>query len=237
MKALILFLFLLPLSCFGQRFVMQEGDTAIYPDGPNYPCNSFKKRDGRIINRYTEDCKRVGFWINEEEDGSSSEGHYNSSGKLTGVWKTYNNKRQLIREVEYASILDDTYTLKETVYKDGQPKVLSELPWFTAFYLKNLLPIVLVLGIAFFVRPFLNSPIHNQKNGTNFSPIYGFIGPSAAKSHTHSMLCTFTFWWNIKNLSAEHKTVGLLNNLFSIIALGGFLVLVIGLVLSGSLQV
>src|SRR5699024_2938033 len=160
--------------------------------------------------------------------GLTKEGNYNENARKTGTWKTYDQNGQLVKETEYASVADDTYTLREIHYKDGQAEIVSEKTWFASFYLKNVLFISIVLGIAFFSRLFINSPIYNRKNGTDYSPIYFHLGPSVSSNFGHSIQCTFTFWWNIKKLNEKDKSLGLLNNILSIIAVGGFLGLIIG---------
>ena len=256
MTRLTVFIFLFPLTVFGQKFMIQNGDTlpfkktvkiyedtihldhkTIFPGDTGYliPCQTFEKVDGQIINRKTADCRPTGFWVIKSEDGLIKKGNFNENGKKTGTWKTYDQNGQLINEIEYASIANDTYILKEINYKDGQAEIVSKKTWFASFYLKNLLLIVITLGLAFFSRPFINSPIYNRINGTDYSPIYLHFGPVVSKNFGHSLQCTFTFWWNIKKLHEKNKTLGRINNVLSVIAVGGFLSLIIGLAISGEL--
>ena len=217
---------------------MYFGNNTIYPGDTTYsfPCYTFEKRDGQIINQRTPNCLPVGFWIIEHENGTISKGNYTSNGKLTGIWKTYDKGGQLIKEIEYTSIGNDTYTLKEIHYKDGQATIVSKKTWFASFYLQHLLLISIILGVIFFSRVFINSPIYNRKNGTNYSPIYFHFGPIVSKNFEHSLMCTFTFWWSVGKLKEESRSLARVSNILSIIALGLFFGLIIGLGLSGELK-
>jgi len=245
-----------PIVCLGQKFMIQNGDTlpytqtmeihddtlylgnnTIYPGDTTYsaPCQTFEKLNGQIINLKTADCRPTGFWIIKSEDGLTKKGNYNANGKKEGIWKTYDQNNQLMKEVEYASVANDSYILREIQYVNGQAKVISEKTWFASFYLKNVLLIAIVLGLAFFSRPFINSPIYNRINETDYSPIYFHLGPIVSNNFGHSLQCTFTFWWNIKKLHEKDKTLGRINNVLSVIAIGGFLGLIVGLTISGEL--
>jgi hypothetical protein len=246
-----------PLTVLGQKFMIKNGDTlpyketvriyedtihldhkTIFPGDTGYlvPCQTFEKVNGQIINMKTANCLPTGLWVIKSDDGFIKKGKYNENGKKTGTWYTYNRNGQIVKEIEYVSVVDDTYILKEINYKDGQAEIVSEKTWFASFYFKNLFLIAIILGLAFFSRPFINSPIYNRINGTDYSPIYFHFGPIVSKNFGHSLQCTFTFWWNVKKLNEKDKTLGRINNVLSVIAVGGFLILIIGLAISGELK-
>ena len=130
----------------------------------------------------------------------------------------------------------ETYVLREIQYKDGEAIIISEKTWFARFYHKNVLVIVLTLGFMFLSRIFINSPIYNRQNGTRYSPVYFFIGPHFSNNYEHSIRCTFTFWWSIKKLKEENILLAKLSNFLSIVALGMFFAIIIGLAASGEIK-
>lgn len=199
------------------------------------PCQTFEKLNGQIINLKTADCRSTGFWIIEDDDGLTKKGNYNENGKKTGTWKTYDQNGQLINEIEYASIANDTHILKEINYKNGRAEIVSEKTWFASFYLRNVLSVAIILGRAFFIRPFINSPIYNRINGTDYSPIYFHFGPIVSNNFGHSLQCIFTFWWRTNKLHEKDKTLGWINKVLSVIAVGGLLCLLVGFAISGEL--
>lgn len=208
---------------------VRDGDTMYFGS-----CNTIVKKGDVFINGQIE-CVRNGYWEIEHEDSSVSKGNYITGGKKDGVWKTYDKEGELIKEIEYGSVGFDTYIFKEIHYENGQATIISQKTWFTVFYLKNVLLIALVLGIAFFIRVVINSTLHNQKNGTNYSPIYFFAGPFKTENFQHSIASTFTFWWNVKQFDSTNKRRAWVSNVLSIFVVGSFFTILIGLGLSGEL--
>ena len=254
MTRLTVFIFLFPLTVFGQKFMIENGDTlpfkktvkiyqdtihlehkTIFPGDTGYliPCQTFEKVDGQIINMKTADCRPTGFWVIESDDGLIKKGNYNEKGKKTGTWKTYDQNGQLKEEIEYASVANDTYILKEINYKDGQAEIVSEKTWFASFYLRNVLLIAVVIMGAFFSRVPLNMTTARRQYGQK--PVFWFPFVTSFDKAMRYMIGTmFTFWWT--NLKPENKSLGRLSNFLSIIALGGFFGLLIGLGISGELK-
>lgn len=242
-KLLILFILLVPLYIKAQTFIVTKSDTIPYKlrmevrDSDTMyfgSCNTIVKKGDVFINRQIE-CVRNGYWEIEHEDSSISKGNYITGGKKDGVWKTYDKHGELIKEIEYGSVAYDTHIFKEIHYKNGQATIISQKTWFAVFYLKNLLLIALVLVVAFFTRVMLNSELHNQKNGTNYSPIYVYFGTFKSENFQHSLASTFTFWWNVNQFDSRNKRRAWLCNVLSVFVLGSFFILIIGLGLSGEL--
>ncbi len=243
-ETLIILLIINPLLGFSQKFMIEKGDTVPYKlemhisgtDTSYYDsCNTFIIKNNEIINKEVN-CVRRGYWEVENDNGTISKGNYNSKGSKIGIWKTYEINGQLKEEIEYASIGNDLYVLKDVQYKNGQEIIIKEKTWIAKFYLKHLLIICIILGISFFSRVFFNSTIYNRKNGTSYSPIYFFIGTKTSDNFGHSIACTFTFWWNVKKLREENKQLAIASNVLSIIALGLFFGIIIGLGFSGELN-
>ncbi|MCO5280543.1 MAG: hypothetical protein M9931_05730 [Chitinophagales bacterium] len=126
----------------------------------------------------------------------------------------------------------DTYKVKEIDYTSGQPVTIIDKP-FLAFYIKNLVAIMVILFVTFFGRVFINSSIYNSENGTDFSPIYFHFGPLVTKNFGHSLLCTFTFWFS--NYKPENKRLVIISNTMSVIALTIFFGIIIGLAVTGEI--
>lgn len=245
---------MIPLTCLGQKFMVENGDTlpyketmnihddtlyfgnkTIYPGDTTYsaPCQTFEKRNGQVINMKTADCRPTGFWIIESDEGLIKKGNYNENGKKTGTWKTYDQNGQLVNEVEYASVANDTYILREVNYKNGQVEIVSEKTWFASFYLKNVLLVAIIILGAFFIRVPINMTIVRRQYGQK--PVFWFPFVTSFDKAMRYMIGTmFTFWWT--NLKPENKSLGRLSNFLSIIALGGFFGLIIGLGISGELN-
>ncbi len=213
-------------------------NNTIFPGDTTYSasCYTFEIRDNKVINRSNQKCLHIGFWIIENDNGTISKGWYSSNGKLTGIWKTFDQNNQLIKEKEYTSVADDTYVLKEVVYKNGKATIISEKTWFAKFYLKNVLTLSIIIGIAFFLRMFINCQIYNQQNKVNNSISYIKNTSTIVKTQGLNILCTFTFWWRISKLKKESKSMAKFSNTLSIIALGLFFGIIIGLAISGELK-
>jgi hypothetical protein len=213
-KSILLLLYLIPLISPAQKFMIWDGDTLpyaqtikinddtlyygdniIYPGDTTYssPCYGFEKLKGKIINRTTPDCKRLGFWIIVNEDSTVSKGEYTSWGRFTGIWKDTDRKGKLVRETEYASVAQDTYILKDVVYKGGKQTIITNKSWFAKLYFRNTLLIALIILGAFFIRVPINMIIlkrqHNQ-NPTFWIP----FGTSFTESGQYMIQTMFTFW-------------------------------------------
>jgi hypothetical protein len=196
-------------------------------------CNTFEKVNNRIINRQVE-CTRVGYWEVQNDNGTTtSKGEYTSWGRETGNWKTFDKKGQLIRETEYASIAKDTYILRKVKYVEGRAIIVSEKTWFAQLYLKHVLLIAIVILGSFFIRVPVNMAI--AKRQFKQKPTFYLPGKTSFDKSTQYMIGTmFMFWWS--DLNTENKTLGYLSNTLSVIALGGFLGVIIGLGISGELK-
>lgn len=171
-------------------------------------------------------------------DGTTWKNDKDARGFFQTGWVLYEYDLNgtLTRETEFASILKDTYKLREFEFRSGQPVEVFSKPWFTRAYLKYLYWFVLVLFTAFFSRIFINSRIYNEERGTDASPMYAFIGPLVTNNFGHSIACAFKFWWNTGRLKEENKQAAVISNVLSITALVLFFGTLIGLGLSGELH-
>lgn len=227
--AIVLLLF--PFIGLSQKFMIKDNDTLPYSeemrvDGNDttyaVSCNTFIIRDKKIINRQIN-CVSVGYWEFEKGSNTLLKGFYNNNGGREGLWRTYDGKGKLLRETEYASVGRDTYILKETEYINGKAKVIVNKSWFAKFYLKNVLTISLIILISFFLRIPINFLILKKR--------YGQLRFGNALKY--NVMTTFTFWWNGSN--AENRKLKTISNVLSIIALGSFFGVLIGLAISGEL--
>jgi hypothetical protein len=159
-------------------------------------------------------------------------GQYKNNERV-GDWNFYNITGKLIKVTEDISFGSDNYTIKEIDYSSGQP-VLKVDRKFLAFYLKNFNIIILIIFGSFFGRVFINSSIYNLENVTNYSPIYFYFPGFVSKNWWHSMLCTFTLWF--VNYKPENRRLVIISNALSLIALGTFFGLLIGLAINGELH-
>ena len=93
----------------------------------------------------------------ERPDGTIWKNNKDARGFLQTEWTRYDfdTKGKLVREIEFASIVKDTYKLREIEYTNGQPVIVFAKPWFTRAYLKYLYWFMLVLFAAFFSRVFI----------------------------------------------------------------------------------
>ncbi len=237
-KQLIIITFVfLTNFCFGQKFMIRNNDTLPYKrevkvsNGDTFylePCWTFEKVYGQIINQQDKNCVRQGQWIITDSLGNYWEGKYKNN-KSVGVWKQFNNKGELLKEKEIVSINQDIYKVKEIEYSNGKAVIIVDKP-FLAFYLKNLLTIIVILSITFFGRLFINSRIYNIENETNYSPIYFNFGSFTTNNYSHSLLCTFSFWFS--NYKPVNRKLVLITNTLSIISLGLFFGIIIALVIT-----
>jgi len=221
---------------FGQKFVIQENDTLLYklkriPTGYEGSCNTFEIVNGQIINREVE-CLRQGLWIITDSLGNYWTGNYHNNHE-EGIWKRLDKSGKLLKETEEASFGKDTYKVKEIDYSSGKPVTVVDRN-FLAFYIKNLIAIMIIFFGTFFGRVFINSRIYNIENGTNFSTVYFFIGPFVTKDFGHSLLSTFTFWFS--NYKPENRPLVIISNTMSAIALSIFFGIIIGLAVNGELH-
>ncbi len=174
----------------------------------------------------------------QRPDGTVWKNNKDARGLLQTGWTRYDYDKNgvLVREIEFASIVQDTYTLSEIQYAAGQPVTVFVKPWFTRAYLKCLYWFILVLFTTFFSRVFINSGIYNRQNGTSMSPVYAFAGPFATNNFWHSLACTFTFWWRTDKLKDENRRAAIISNVLSVTVLVLFFGSLIGLALSGELH-
>jgi hypothetical protein len=211
---------------FKAEMAIHNGDTSYLST-----CWTFEIQAGKIINQRDQNCLPQGNWVIIDSLGNYKTGNY-KDGKAYGIWKQFDKSGKLLKETERISIGRDTYTTKEIDYTSGHSVTIIDKP-FLAFYLKNLIAIVIVLFLSFFSRVFINSKIYNVENGTDYSPIYFFAPGYVSDNFGHSLICTFTFWFS--NYKSENRQRVLISNTLSIIALGLFFGIIIGLVITGEI--
>lgn len=238
-------LFLVVFGLSAQKYRIIDNDTFNYIssegekftiNGENYYrsqtiCNTFEKIDDSIVNYLDEDCKRQGTWIIMDSTNSYVKINYKNDNVI-GSREYYDDQNYLVREVEKIQIFNDKYIVKDIKYEKGkETKVVNRI--FLAFYLNNIKVIIFILAISFFVRIFINSRIYNIEHNTNLSPIYFFASGYVAKNFTHSLYCTFTFWFS--NYKPQNKKLVYISNILSITFLSVFFGTLIGLVVSGEI--
>ena len=174
----------------------------------------------------------------QRPDGTVWKNDKNARGWLETGWTRYefDSTGKLLREVEFASIAKDTYELRVTDFPTGHAVVTFLKPWFFRMYLLGFWWFVIVFFGTFFGRVFVNSRIYNRENGTDMSPVYAHAGPFVTKNFGHSLACTFTFWWPVRELKPENHRFARLANVMSVTALVLFFGALIGLALSGELH-
>lgn len=224
-----------------QKFMIKNGDTLPYKDVMEVRgedtvylgcCNTFVLKNNKIINREVV-CVRRGYWEIEFDSGSIAKGDYTNWGREDGTWKYYNQKGQLIKEIEYASMLQETYVLRKIEYKNGQEIIISEKTWFARFYMSNIVLIIIITMGAFVIRLPINLVIVNREYGRGPFYLIPFT-KSFDTAMRYNITVTFTFWWS--GLKPENKNLGRLSNLLSVIALIMFFGGLIGLGISGELS-
>jgi len=186
-------------------------------------------------------CSLTGFGQLEtvqRPDGTIWKNNKEARGFFKTGWKRYDfdSTGVLLRESEFASIVKDTYLLRETEYVNGQPVIVFSKPWFGRAYLKGLYWFMLVFFATFFLRVFVNSRIYNRENNADMSPVYAHIGPFVTSNFGHSLASTFTFWWKTKALKLENQRAAVISNILSVTALVLFFGSLFGLALSGELH-
>jgi hypothetical protein len=241
-------------TAFGQKFMIQGNDTLLYKDKMRiltdteyygdktyYPgdtlyegsCNTFERVNGQIINQ-SKGCLRQGLWIITDSLGNYWTGNYHNNHEA-GIWKRFDKSGKLLKETEEVSFAKDTYKVKEIDYSSGKPVIVVDRK-FLAFYIKNLVAIMIIFFVTFFARPFINSSIYNRENGTDLSLFY-FGLPFTKRFWEyagHGMLCMFTFWFF--NFKPENRRLVRISNALSGISLGIFFGIIIGLAINGELH-
>ena len=205
---------------------IRDGDTAYLG-----ACRTFEKINGQIVNQSDDHCLRQGLWTITDSLGNYWTGNYHDNNEV-GIWRQFDKSGKLLKETEEVSFGKDTYTIKEIDYTSGQPVTIIDKP-FLAFYIKNLVAIMIIFFMTFFGRVFINSSIYNSENGTDFSPIFFHFGPLVTENFEHSLLCTFTFWFS--NYKPENRRLVIISNTMSAIALTIFFGIIIGLAVTGEI--
>ncbi len=226
---------------FGQMFMVKDTDTLPYQETMEVhqngdtvyfgACRTFEKVNGQIINQSDDHCLRQGLWTITDSLGNYWTGNYYDNNEV-GVWKQFDKSGKLLKETEEVSFGKDTYKVKEIDYKSGQPVTLIDKS-FLAFYIKNLVAIMVIFFGTFFGRVFINSRIYNIENRTDFSPIYFYFPGFVSKNFGHSLLCTFTLWFS--NYKPENRRLVIISNTMSLIALTIFVGIIIGLAVTGEI--
>lgn len=145
---------------FGQKFMIKDNDTLPYQETMEVrengdtvffsACWTFEKVNGKIVNQTDDHCLRQGLWIITDSLGNYRTGIYHN-GNEKGIWKRFDKNGKLLKETEEVSFGKDTYKVKEIDYTSGQPVTLIDKP-FLAFYIKNLLAIMIIFFGTFFVE-------------------------------------------------------------------------------------
>ena len=234
-------LFLLTTLSYGQKFMIRDNDTLPYKeeieiiDGDTSylgACWTFEKVNGQIINQSDEHCLRQGIWFLTDSIGNYSTGIY-EDGNEKGVWRKFNKYGKLLKVTEKVSLGDSSYKIKEIDYSSGHAVTIVDRA-FLAFYIKNFLIIISIIFGSFFGRILINNSIYNVENGTNYSPIAFVFTGYISKNFTHSLLCIFTLWFF--KYKPQNKKRVLISNTLSLIAIGTFIGLLIGLAINGELH-
>jgi hypothetical protein len=223
---------------YKEKMVIQKdttyfGKKTYYPGDTLYEgaCRTFEKINGQIVNQTDSLCLSRGLWIIPDSLGNYWRGVFEDS-KEVGVWQWLNKNKKLLKETEEVHLDKDTYRIKEIDYSSGHPIIVINKP-FLGFYIKNFFIIMPVIFLAFFIRVFVNSWIYNNENGTDYSVIYFHAPGYVSKNFYHSLMCTFTFWFF--KYRPENKRLVIISHILSVIAIGAFLSILIGLAISGDL--
>lgn len=226
---------------FGQKYMIMDNDTLPYQETMEVlengdtvyhgACWTFEKVNGQIVNQSDDHCLQQGLWIITDSLGNYWTGIYHN-GNEKGIWKQFDKSGKLLKEKEDVSFGKDTYRSKEIDYTSGHSETIVNKP-FLAFYIKNLVAIMVIFFVVFFGRVFINSIIFNIENGTDFSPIFFHFGPLVTKNFGHSLLCTFTFWFS--EYKPENRKLVMISNTMSVIALTIFFGIIITLAVTGEI--
>lgn len=218
---------------FGQKFMIKEKDSlpyeaeitiqkdtfyglqkTYYPGDTmfSYPCESFEKINGRVINYVDINCHRQGLWTIYDTIGNYCTGKYLNNEKV-GLWKYYNKNKKLIKEIEDVYLDDNAYRVIENDYSNGRKNIVIYKP-LLSFWIKNDIFILIVMFGCFFFRVFINSIIYNNEN--DISPV--------TITNDRILLYLFTLWFF--KFKPENKTFVIISNSLSFIAITLFIVTV-----------
>ncbi len=211
---------------YKEKMVIANGDTTY--EGA---CHTFEKINHQIVNQSDSLCKGQGLWIITDSLGNYWRGNLDNNHEI-GIWQRFNKKGQLLKETEEVYDINKSYTVKEIDYLNGQPEVIINKPFF-AFYIKNIFIIMFVIFSTFFSRAFINSRIYNVENDTQYSPIYFHFPGYVSENFYHSLICVFTLWFF--KFKPENKRLVVISHMLSIISVGGFLLIVVGLGIGGEI--
>lgn len=212
---------------YKEEMQIQNGDTSYIG-----ACWTFEKVNGEIINQSDDKCLCQGKWVITDSIGNYSTGSYEDSKKV-GVWKTYSRDGSLIKLIEYAYLADEVYTIKEIDYSKGEAKVIVDRA-FLGFYINYFKWIVIIIFGSFFIRFFINNEIYNIENKTNFTAILLLIPGSEPNNMMQNFKCMFTLWFF--NYKPQNRKKVIISNLLTLISLGTFIGILIGLGLAGELH-
>ena len=180
------------------------------------------------LGQYKEN-KNVGEWTFYNKSGNIIQKSYPMT-----LWRRsdyYDDNGKTIRQIDRIETIEGVEIVREVEFVDGQEKLIYNKTLFAKIFLRYTVAYIVLLFFFFFSRIFINSRIYNIENETDMSPILFHFGPVVSGNFTHSMLCTFTFWFS--NYKPENRRIVFVSNMFSIIALGLFFGAIIGLVISG----
>jgi hypothetical protein len=216
-----------------QTDTLYLGEKTLYPGDTLYEgvCRTFEKVNGQIINQSDDRCLRQGLWKISDSLGNYWTGYYKNNREI-GIWKQFDNEGNLLKETRQVHLGQDSYLIKEISYKDNIRTVIVDRK-FLAFYIDNFFILITIIFGAFFGRVFINSKIYNIENGTKYSPIFLFAPGYMSDNFRHSLICTFTLWFS--NYKPENRLRVFITNTLTILALGLFFGIIIGLALTGEI--
>lgn len=175
---------------------------------------------------------KIGYWIIQENE-KTYKGYFNNNGQKEGIWSTYDNKDStLINESEYISIFEETYILKSSNFKGDSVIVTIDKPPFVKFYYRNITLFVIILSVSVFLRIPINMTLmwtEERKVPYIWIPLI----TSFQKASNYFIPVLYMFWWS--NLKPESKYLGWFSNLLSVLLIGGFCTIIIGLTISGEI--
>ena len=181
---------------------------------------------------FYEHNKPIGEWRFYDEKG-----YYCGKSYPMTLWRRtdlYDTSGHLIKQTDVITCVNDDVTVRDVEYINHREKVLLNKTLFAKLYLRFVIPFGIICLGTFFSRVFINSVIYNKEYGTHFSPIVFYMPGYVSKNFEHSLMCTFTFWfWDYK---PENKTLVIISNTLSVIALTLFFGAIIGLAVSGELS-
>ena len=193
---------------YGTQKTYYPGDTMF-----GYPCQSFEKINGIIINYVDIDCHRQGLWTIYDTLGNHCTGQYLNNERV-GLWKYFDKNNKLIKETEDVYLDDHAYRVQENDYSNGRKNIVIHKP-LLSFFIKNDIFILIVMFGCFFSRVFINSIIYNNENG--LSPV--------TITNDSILLYLFTLWFF--KFKPENRTLVIISNTLSSIAITIFIVTVV----------